>query len=174
MGGIGAVTQLGRAARGVSEVFVPNRTLVEQLVHAGRGAALEQMGAEFATGPRGLFDRMVDGLNRLPRPMLAMGTLGLFVYAMVDPIGFAGRMQGLAYVPEPLWWLLGAIVGFYFGARELHYRRSPDPVPDLPEPVVSGWLAADHAGRAAAVEPSAAEGAGGNAALRDWQAAKGT
>jgi len=26
-------------------------------------------------------------------------------------------MQGLALVPEPLWWLLGAVVSFYFGAR---------------------------------------------------------
>ncbi|HKL06334.1 MAG TPA: 3TM-type holin, partial [Roseovarius sp.] len=26
-------------------------------------------------------------------------------------------MQGIALVPEPLWWLLGAIVSFYFGAR---------------------------------------------------------
>ena len=29
------------------------------------------------------FDRMVNGLNRLPRPLLAFGTLGLFIYAMV-------------------------------------------------------------------------------------------
>ena len=36
---------------------------------------------------------------------------------MVDPVWFASRMQGLALVPEPLWWLLGAIVSFYFGAR---------------------------------------------------------
>ena len=36
---------------------------------------------------------------------------------MVDPIWFATRMQGVALVPEPLWWLLGAIVSFYFGAR---------------------------------------------------------
>ena len=33
-------------------------------------------------------------------------------------------MQGLALVPEPLWWLLGAIVSFYFGARELHHQRT--------------------------------------------------
>ena len=33
-------------------------------------------------------------------------------------------MQGLALVPEPLWWLLGAIVSFYFGARELHHQRN--------------------------------------------------
>ena len=26
-------------------------------------------------------------------------------------------MTGIALVPEPLWWLLGAIVSFYFGAR---------------------------------------------------------
>ncbi|MGB1236212.1 MAG: 3TM-type holin, partial [Planktomarina sp.] len=29
----------------------------------------------------------------------------------------ADRMHGLTHVPEPLWWLLGAIVSFYFGAR---------------------------------------------------------
>ena len=36
---------------------------------------------------------------------------------MIDPIWFAERMQGVALVPEPLWWLMGAIVSFYFGAR---------------------------------------------------------
>ncbi|MEC7258735.1 MAG: 3TM-type holin, partial [Pseudomonadota bacterium] len=47
-----------------------------------------------------------------------LGTLGLFVAAMVDPLWFAERMQGIALVPEPLWWLLGVIVSFYFGARQ--------------------------------------------------------
>jgi hypothetical protein len=42
---------------------------------------------------------------------------------MANPENFAIRMQGLAYVPDPLWWLLGAVVSFYFGARELHYAR---------------------------------------------------
>jgi hypothetical protein len=59
----------------------------------------------------------MDGVNRLPRPALALGTLGLFVSAMVAPLWFAQRMQGIALVPEPLWWLLGVIVSFYFGAR---------------------------------------------------------
>ena len=26
-------------------------------------------------------------------------------------------MQGIALVPEPLWWILGAVISFYFGAR---------------------------------------------------------
>ena len=41
---------------------------------------------------------------------------------MIDPIWFAARMQGIALVPEPLWWLLGVIVSFYFGAR--HQTKS--------------------------------------------------
>ena len=82
-----------------------------------RAAALGQFAAEFARPRRGLFDRAVDALNRLPRPALALGTLGLFVAAMVDPVWFAARMQGIQLVPEPLWWLMGAIVSFYFGAR---------------------------------------------------------
>ena len=43
---------------------------------------------------------------------------------MIDPEAFAKRMVGLNAVPEPLWWLLGAIVAFYFGARETHYFRT--------------------------------------------------
>ncbi|MEM1430093.1 MAG: holin family protein [Pseudomonadota bacterium] len=87
-------------------------------------AALEQFAQEFAVPRRGLFDRMIDAVNRIPRPALALGTLGLFVSAMVDPIWFAARMQGIALVPEPLWWLLGAVVSFYFGAR--HQAKSQE------------------------------------------------
>jgi hypothetical protein len=71
----------------------------------------------------------MNGLNRLPRPLLVCGTLGLFAYSMISPRGFAERMESLALVPDPLWWLLGAIVSFYFGARELHYARGGAPTP---------------------------------------------
>lgn len=88
-----------------------------------RIAVLDQFSNEFANPGTGWFDQFVNGLNRLPRPLLALGTLGLFSFAMMDPIAFSERMRGLAYVPDPLWWLLGAVVSFYFGARELHYVR---------------------------------------------------
>ena len=82
-----------------------------------RTQTMVQFASEFAPRQRGWFDRLIDGVNRLPRPAMAIGTLGLFTAAMADPIWFAERMQGIALVPEPLWWLLGAIVSFYFGAR---------------------------------------------------------
>ncbi len=163
IGGSGAVGALGRAAQELSQVFVPNATEGQRLDHEGRAAALEQLTAEFALERRGMFDRFIDGLNRLPRPMLAMGTLGLFVYAMAEPIGFGVRMQGLNHVPEPLWWLLGAIVGFYFGVRELHYLRPSAPTVTMrAEPVNSAWHADDE-------ETAAAAAGETNAALRDWQ-----
>ncbi len=99
------------------EVFRPNAEAQEQRSYAQQNAALRQFSSEFSGLQKSRFDRFIDGLNRLPRPLLAFGTLGLFVAAMVDPIWFSSRMQGIALVPEPLWWLLGAIVSFYFGAR---------------------------------------------------------
>lgn len=191
--GAGAVTSLGDAAKGLSEVFVPNATDGRALEHAAHRAALDQLSAEFAREAVGRFDRFVDGLNRLPRPMLALGTLGLFSYSMVAPTGFAVRMDGLSYVPEPLWWLLGAIVSFYFGARELHYRRAPDrPLRSLPDPVLSAWAAptravglekVSSANVAASVSEGGDEAAAprimssdlsDNAALAEWQAMRAT
>ena len=138
LGGPSATTALGQAATNVAEVFRPNATKKMQAAHDAYMAALGEYGTEFQYVGDGAFDRFVNALNRLPRPMLALGTLGLFVYAMVDPDSFTRRMVGLNYVPEPLWWLLAAIVGFYFGAREAHYFRTrpqvAPPAPARPEP----------------------------------------
>ena len=153
LGGPGAVSALGQAAKGVAEVFVPSATRRMELSAEAQMAALRQLGEEYQHPALSWFDRLVNGLNRLPRPFLAFGTLGLFVYAMVDPVGFAARMVGLNAVPEPLWWLLGAIVAFYFGARETWYFRN--------RPVAAPGGAAA-AGGAAMVED--------NSALDDWRA----
>ncbi len=123
----GGARDLTRAVGDVADGFRPNATRRMQLGHDAYIAALGQHGTEFEHGRAGWFDSAMNGFNRLPRPMLALGTIGLFVYAMTDPEGFAPRMEGLALVPDPLWWLLGAIVSFYFGARELHYARHRKP-----------------------------------------------
>lgn len=103
--------------RETAEVFRENAESGGARDHLRHTAALAQFGDEFLPGQRGLFDWVMDAVNRLPRPMMALGCLGLFISAMVDPIWFAARMQGIALVPEPLWWLLGVVVSFYFGAR---------------------------------------------------------
>lgn len=149
LGSPGTVAAVGEAARGVAEVFTPSATKRMELSAEAQMAALKEYGAEFGIAPGGWFDRFVNGLNRLPRPMLAFGTIGLFVYAMIDPGEFAARMVGLNAVPEPLWWLLGAVVAFYFGARETHYFRGRSAV--------------------TAAVPATAN-PGDNPALADWRA----
>ncbi len=121
----GAISSVGEAAEDLSEVFVANATREMELSQQAYAMALEAAAEEYRNAGTSAFDRFVNGLNRLPRPIMALGTVGLFAFVMVEPEAFAARMVGLAEVPEPLWWLLGAIVGFYFGARELHYRRVP-------------------------------------------------
>jgi hypothetical protein len=154
LGARGAARQVGEAVGGVAEVFIGNRA--ERDADAARQAiaAVTEFGAEFARTPSGRWDGFVDGLNRLPRPLLALGTLGLFAYAMAAPAGFSTRMQSLQLVPEPLWWLLGAIVSFYFGARELHHQRART----LPR-TAAGLAARAGAGAPPEPAPRAAEAA---------------
>lgn len=110
--------------RDTVEVFRPSAEADATRDAARYAPSLAQFAAEFTQPRRGVFDRLIDGLNRIPRPFLALGTLGLFVSAMVEPIWFSQRMQGIALVPEPLWWRMGAIVSFYFGTR--HQTKSQE------------------------------------------------
>lgn len=155
----------GGAVKGVAEVFHPNATRRMELGQQAYAAAHDTHRAEFANARTGHFDALVNALNRLPRPMLALGTLGLFTHAMAAPDAFAQRMRGLAEVPEPLWWLLAAVVSFYFGARETHYLRE------------AAMRMPRHGRRRSAVPDTAGASAGDandeeNAALAEWRARK--
>ncbi|MDF0601342.1 holin family protein [Psychromarinibacter sp. C21-152] len=160
------------------EVFRENAEKSGQREADLRAATLEQFAKEFLVPRKGIFDRAMDGLNRVPRPALAMGTLGLFVSAMVDPIWFASRMQGIALVPEPLWWLLGAIVSFYFGAR--HQTKNQDFQRSITETLMRAPEVRQNIGALMALNSGAGEtgpeappkGAGPNPALEDWRQAE--
>ncbi|MCP5037043.1 MAG: carboxylesterase [Rhodobacteraceae bacterium] len=159
--------------RETAEVFRENSEAAGQREVQLRGAALNQFAAEFALPRRGLFDRFMDGLNRVPRPALALGTLGLFMSAMTNPVWFASRMQGISLVPEPLWWLLGAIVSFYFGARHQlkgqEFQRSIAETMARVDGVAQNLRALEAleagAGSVTGPEPEA----GPNAALDNWR-----
>ena len=163
--GVGA---LGSAATGMAEVFTQNATRKMELEEQAYARAINQFGQEFQIARPGFFDSFINGLNRLPRPLLALGTMGLFVYAMVEPAGFGIRMEGLQQVPEPLWWLLGAIVGFYFGAREAYYFRNKNWPTKKGAATVSKEGQGDAAALTGAIRPE--DDFADNAALRDWVA----
>ena len=108
--GKNVVTETMGAFRENSEAGAQRRAEFDQ-------AALAQYAAEFKIARTGRFDRFMDGLNRLPRPLMVLTVFMLFAAAMIDPLWFAARMTGLALVPEPLWWFAGTVVTFYFGGR---------------------------------------------------------
>lgn len=97
-----------------------------QDIAAENGAPLPEYQPATPGAKRG-YDRLIDAANRLPRPTLALLTLGLFLVAGFNPTWFEARMQALAAVPEPMWWIIGAVITFFFGARETHYLRSNPP-----------------------------------------------
>lgn len=159
-----------------AEVFRENSEAAGAREAQIRAAAMAQFGQEFRQ-QRGWFDQLIDGLNRLPRPALAYGTLGLFVAAMVDPVWFASRMQGIELVPEPLWWLMGAVVSFYFGARhqahtQAFQRSVADSLSRLPQVTAAQEKIKPRAPRAPqpVVETTAPTRfvSGPNPALSDW------
>ncbi|MCV2880858.1 holin family protein [Actibacterium sp. XHP0104] len=163
----------GNMVRETAEVFRVNAEASDMRAAEVQQAVLKQFAAEFAQMRPGLFDRLIDALNRLPRPMLALGTLGLFVSAMFDPIWFAARMQGIALVPEPLWWLLGAIISFYFGAR--HQAKGQEFQRSVMEtmarvPVMTGNLRTLRQFDWQAENDLPAPQTGPNPALEDWRA----
>ncbi|SFQ29913.1 Holin of 3TMs, for gene-transfer release [Roseivivax halotolerans] len=159
------------------EVFRANAEGEAERGQALREAALKQFGAEFALPRKGVFDQVIDGLNRVPRPAMALGTIGLFIAALVDPVWFGQRMAGIALVPEPLWWLLGAIVSFYFGAR--HQAKGQDFQRDVAltmaaAPRVMADMKALETLRAAEPErPEETQPLEPNAALAEWRARAG-
>jgi len=63
------------------------------------------------------FDSLIDGLNRLPRPVFAFGTIYLFVLCWLDPETFVNGARNLELMPDQAWWILGTIVVFFFGGR---------------------------------------------------------
>ncbi|KMW56628.1 Methionine synthase I, cobalamin-binding domain [Candidatus Rhodobacter oscarellae] len=153
--------------RETAEVFRVNAE-----AQAGRDAtynqaALKQFASEFAHPRKGWFDQFIDGLNRVPRPAMALGVLGLLVMAMVDPIWFASRMQGIALVPEPLWWLLGAIVSFYFGAR--HQAKGQDFQRSIAATMAHAPEVTRNIGALQALEAGADAPSADNPALNAWR-----
>ena len=105
----------------LKQIVSSAETLAQDLA-TGAAGPMPQLQPKTATGKAG-YDRLIDALNRLPRPLMALGTLAVFVVAGVNPAWFETQMQVLATIPQPMWWLLGAVITLFFGSRETHYLR---------------------------------------------------
>jgi hypothetical protein len=122
------------------------------------------------------FDRLMDALNRLPRPLMALGTLSILGAAMVAPDWFADRMQALSAMPDALWWVIGAVISLYFGARfqtrEQDFQREiVDTIVHLPGPALPATATTPNVAKAGADATLTlkAETTSANPALEAWR-----
>ena len=109
----------------MTNIVTQVETAAENLT-SGNAGPMPQFQARTPAGKAG-YDHLIDAMNRLPRPLLALGTLGVFIVAGINPTWFEAQMQALNAMPQPLWWLLGAVLTMFFGSREAHYMRQTPP-----------------------------------------------
>lgn len=119
----GAVSGIGNAVSSVARVFVGDKSQRDQMRGAENMATYGQFAAEFQVQNRTWFDSLIDGINRIPRPAIVFLVIAYFVTAYIDPIEFQKVNVALDSVPDDMWLVLSAIVGFYFVAREFQKSR---------------------------------------------------
>lgn len=119
------VGDIFKGGKDVAEVFVENKENKGQRKHDRQMAdidrdiaSLGQFSTEFhARENRSWWDSLVDGLNRLPRPLITIAILSFFVLAPLDPPRFIEIAKAYELMPPGYWALLSVIIGFYFGGR---------------------------------------------------------
>ena len=184
MGWLSLITGLFRPAKELIEVFKPNAEGEAQRGHAERLAmsaqdlaSLEQFAAEFQPrSHRTWWDSFIDGLNRVPRPLITLGVLAFFVLAPLDPLRFAQIARAYELMPDGFWALLSIIVAFYFGGR-MQLKRQDMAIKDGALAVAREVLAVqqakrehDEAARAAAPAEAALDRDGrANRVIEAWK-----
>lgn len=106
---------IGETVETVAGTFRENAERGAQRQHDFAVGAQEQFAAEFHG--KGWFNHLMDGVNRVPRPAMAIAVIWLMALPAYDVVLFSEMMAAYALVPEAMWLLFGAIVTFYFGAR---------------------------------------------------------
>ncbi|MEM7047235.1 MAG: 3TM-type holin [Pseudomonadota bacterium] len=95
----------------------------DQAAHQENIATYDQFKAEFQNSGMTWFDRVVNGFNRLPRPVIVSLVILYFILSFVDPLLFQQINNGLDSVPDNMWIIAGGIISFYFVVREINHKR---------------------------------------------------
>lgn len=104
------------AISGLWKTIFGDKAASNRQLHNEQMAVYNQFAQEFGHS-KNWWDSLIDGLNRLPRPLFTFGTIGLFAWCGSDPESFTVFAIALQAMPEPGWWLLGIVVTFWFGGK---------------------------------------------------------
>ena len=162
---MGMMDSVATWTRGVDVMVVAEAVRV-QAEEAGPPPAVTRLGGR----SRQNFDRVVDALNRLPRPMMTLGTVALLAAAVIAPDWFTGRMEALSGLPEGVWWVIGGVLGLHFGARaQDKAQEAKREVPVAPERAGTPVQASPRGDASVALGTLRT---GPNPVLEEWRATK--
>ena len=124
-----------QSIKGVAEVFFGNKK--ERDAQSAANEHDEQIeihrehaaGYSYAAPTRNWFDSLIDGINRLPRPIFAFLAIWLIVWACWSPAAFIVSMKALNQVPEWVSTFVTIVLIFFFGSRTI--------AKDIPEQVAA-------------------------------------
>ena len=159
------------------EVFRPNAERSAQRAADADGDVQRQYSSEFTNrNNRGWFDQFVDGLNRLPRPLMVFSIFGLLIYTPVNPLLMAEVFAAWALIPTGLWAIASVIVGFYFGGRmqlkgqdfQSQMANAVSRAPDIIANIARIRELRSDSPNVASDDTDVESGAGDNQAVTDW------
>lgn len=101
--------------KAISKIF-GNKEKREKYAADERAAVYSQFAAEFGHS-KTWWDSFIDGVNRLPRPLMTFGIIFMFVYCWVNPLGFINGATALQAMPKEGWYILGIVVSFWFAGK---------------------------------------------------------
>lgn len=119
--GIGALLSFG-ARRAES------KDKAEANVAAQQTGVSDQLGKEFGH-KQNWFDSLIDGLNRLPRPMIVLWVLWILSMSYTDTHKFAEVMAAMSLTPEWLAIIFAQIILLFFGGRMLENFKGFNSIP---------------------------------------------
>ena len=118
----GGAKDLASSLATAAGVFKPNSEKQAERDLDGVSSARAQYAKEFLP-PSNWFDSLVNGLNRLVRPVLAFGIIFMFGFcgymAYTDPHALLLMMNAVDAIPTELWGLMSALMAFYLGLNGL-------------------------------------------------------
>ena len=104
------------SVNGLAQTFFGNKA-EREIAAASEDSQTEQ---EFSSEFQGRFikgtwfDSLMDGINRLPRPVIVFSVFYLFLDAYRNPANFIVVMDAMALIPQALWTLLYKLLVFIF------------------------------------------------------------
>lgn len=115
---------VSKAVVDVTKVFKGSKADRDNYSHQQFMAGLQAYSSEFSQrSDRTWWDSLWDGINRMPRPLIVIIIFWYFSLSYRNNINFQELNVALDTVPDRMWWIMSAVVSFYFVAREFQKGR---------------------------------------------------